>query len=151
MHRHSALILVALLATTNVHADYDAALEAQEQAARQAEEAKQAAADREAQQMRAAAEAKAHAELMASYRKSLGAAAAGKSDAELMQLMQQRQQSAMDDASKAAAQAAAAMADPRNAAALQSVTGKTMEQVQNMSDADAEALAREMEKKYGGQ
>ena len=151
MRRYSPLLLLAFMAASNVYADYDPVLEAQEQAARQAAEAKRAAQEQEAARMCAAAESKAQAELMASYRKSLGAAATGKSDAEVMQLMQARQQESMATAARGAAAASAAMADPRNAAAVQSVTGKSMEQLQNMSDAEAEALAREMEKKYGGQ
>lgn len=151
MLRTLTLVFITLLATASVHADYDPVLEAQEQAAREAEAAKRAAEEQQAQRMRAAAEAKAHADMMANYRRSLGDAATGKTDAEVMALIQQRQQDATAQAVRGAAEANAAMADSRNAAALQAVTGKTMEQLQNMSDAEAEALAREMEKKYGGQ
>ena len=41
------------------------------------------------------------------------------------------------------------MSSPQGEAAMKQTTGKTMKEMQNMTPAEAEALSKEMEKKYG--
>jgi hypothetical protein len=41
------------------------------------------------------------------------------------------------------------MSQPQNDAALKSVTGKSMKDLEKMSDAELEALSKDLEKKYG--
>ena len=41
------------------------------------------------------------------------------------------------------------LSNSQGAAAVKQVTGKTLQELENMSDAEAEALAQELEKKYG--
>ena len=55
----------------------------------------------------------------------------------------------MEDADKFQKSVNGANGMSQNEASLKQMTGKSMEELQNMSDEEAEAFAREMEKKYG--
>ena len=120
-------------------------LAARKKAAERMQEQKQQAMQRQKQE----AEAKVNAEMMKSKRKSLGAAADGKSDAEVNRLYDAKVRKDTDTANKQAAAARSAMSQPQNDAALKSVTGKSMKDLEKMSDAELEALSKDLEKKYG--
>ena len=141
---------LSLLAVGHAHADWDAEGEAREQAARDAEAREQAAHDAATQKLKRDAEAKAHAGIMAEKRKYVGAAAAGKSDAEVERLYNEKQARTAQEGYAAAADAQRKLNSPQGRAATKEVTGYSMEEMSNMSDAELEALSREMEKKYGG-
>lgn len=55
----------------------------------------------------------------------------------------------MAAASLGAAKAREALSSGQGAAAVKQVLGKSMEELENMTDEEAEAFGREMEKKYG--
>ena len=80
MQRALLFSVLLTLVSPLANADWDAALEAKEAAARQAEAQKEAAQAAEAQRLQAAALAKFEAEQTQSMRQSLGAAAQGKSN-----------------------------------------------------------------------
>ena len=94
MQRALLFSVVLTLVTPLAHADWDAALEAKEAAAREAEAQKQAAQAAEVQRLQAAAMSKFEAEQTQSMRQSLGAAAQGKSDAEVKALYEARNKAA---------------------------------------------------------
>jgi hypothetical protein len=152
--RKLALILALLgsLATAAL-ADYDPELERQEAARIEAE--RRAETERQAE-MRARKDA---AELQA-MRGALGKDAEGKSDAEVRRLYAAWLESTQRQAEAAAAAAPAAEAElrrreaetrPERDAAVRELTGKSLEELENMSDEEAEALARELEEKYGSE
>jgi hemolysin activation/secretion protein len=124
--------LLALLGSAPASADYDAAEEAREKAQRDASQRAEQQKQQEMQRQKREAEAKYNAavsaETMKSRRKTLGAAADGKTDAEVNRLYDAKLKK--DDE------------------AIKSVTGKSMKDMEKMSDAELEALARELQKKY---
>ncbi len=149
-HRLCFMIpFLALFLGAPAFADWDPAeearFEAERKAAKQAEQEKQ----REIQKMQDDALAKYNAEVMKEKRKTLGAAANGKSDAEVVKLYEAKIAEDMAAANLAAAKAREALSSGQGAAAVKQVTGKTMEELENMTEEEAEALGREMEKKYG--
>jgi hypothetical protein len=87
--------------------------------------------------------------MMASKRETLGAAAKGKSDAEVNHLYDDKIKADTESAKQFAQSARKALTSGQGAAAVKKVTGKSLQELENMSDAEADALAREMEKKYG--
>jgi len=130
-HAVTAVLLV-LLANAPAFADYDPAEEAREKAQRDAAQRAQQQQQQEMQRQKRDAEAKYNAavgaETMKSRRKALGAAADGKSDAEVNRLYDAKQKKDDD--------------------AIKSLTGKSSKDMEKMSNAELEALARELEKKY---
>ena len=142
------LAALALLATIAVRADYDPAMEAREQAQREAAQKAEREKQRQAEKMKSDANAKYNKELMDSKRKTLGAAAQGKSDAEVDKLYDAKNKKDTATAYKEADAAKAALSSGQGAAAMKSTTGKSMKEVQNMSEAELEAWSKEMEKKY---
>jgi len=96
-----------------------------------------------------AANAKANQEMMDSKRKNLGAAAKGKSDAEVNRLYDAKIKQTTDEANRLAQEARSALSQGQGAAAVKQVTGKSLQELENMSDEEADALSRELEKKYG--
>ncbi|MBL0028536.1 MAG: hypothetical protein IPO95_05465 [Rhodanobacteraceae bacterium] len=87
MSRIPALLFLTMsLFALPARADWDAKLEAEEQAKREAAAREEQARKAEADAMLAAARAKADAAMMADKRKTAGAAAAGRSDAEVNRL-----------------------------------------------------------------
>lgn len=137
-----------LLTATAALADYDAALEAREQAQREAAQKAEREKQRQAEKMKSDANAKYNKELMDSKRKTLGAAAQGKSDAEVDKIYDAKIKTDTATAYKEADAAKAALSSGQGAAAMKSTTGKSMQEIQNMSDAEREAWSKEMEKKY---
>ncbi|WP_445367891.1 hypothetical protein ACH5Y9_24285 [Methylomonas sp. BW4-1] len=148
MNRFIMLMLLTLC-NTHVLADWDPELEAQEQAQREATQRAEQAREREAQKMVDEANAKGNREMMDSKRKNLGAAAKGKSDAEVNRLYDAKIKQTTDEANRLAQEARSALSQGQGAAAVKQVTGKSLQELENMSDEEAEALSRELEKKYG--
>lgn len=87
--------------------------------------------------------------MMDSKRKNLGAGAAGKSDAEVNRLYDAKIKQTTEDANRLAQEARSALSQGKGAAAVKQVTGKSLQELENMSDEEAKALSRELEKKYG--
>jgi hypothetical protein len=145
--KRSTLAIVALLACTAVHADYDAKMEAQEAAQRKAAAAEKAKRD-------AAAKAQMNAAEQKMMRGTLGKEAEGKSDAEVKRLYDAKMAGYQDQAKKAKAGIAPAgvpQSDMDRAnAQMKSMTGKSMQDMQKMTPAEQEAFSRQMEKQYGG-
>ena len=143
----STLAVVALLACTAVHADYDAKMEAQEAAQRKAAAAAEAKKKAEAKKQMDAAEQK-------MMRGTLGKEAEGKSDAQVKKLYDAKMAGYQDQAKKAKAGIAPAgvpQSDMDKAnMQMKSMTGKSMQDMQKMTPAEQEAFSRQMEKQYGG-
>ena len=143
----STLAVVALLACTAVHADYDAKMEAQEAAQRKAAAAAEAKKKAEAKKQMDAAEQK-------MMRGTLGKEAEGRSDAEVKKLYDAKMAGYQDQAKKAKAGIAPAgvpQSDMDKAnMQMKSMTGKSMQDMQKMTPAEQEAFSRQMEKQYGG-
>ncbi len=99
--------------------------------------------------MKQEAEAKANSAMMESKRKALGAAASGKSDAEVNRLYDAKVRKDQETAKQQAATARKAMSQPENEAAMKSVTGKSMKDLEKMSPAELDALSKDLEKRYG--
>ena len=145
-----SLAVLALLAGLAVpaFADWDPELERQEAAQREA-------AEKEQQRKQAEADAR----KLGAMRQFLGAEAEGKSDAEVRRLYDaklaayQKQGEAAAAAAPTAEEAEKQARDTRDAsgAAVKEMTGKSLEELENMSDEEAEALQRELEKKYGAE
>ena len=145
-----SLAVLALLAGLAVpaFADWDPELERQEAAQREAAEKEQQRKQAEADAMK-----------LTAMRQFLGAEAEGKSDAEVRRLYDAKLAAYQKQGEAAAATAPTAEAaekqgrDTRDAsgAAVKEMTGKSLEELENMSDEEAEALQRELEKKYGAE
>ena len=142
MRLRASLAALAILASTAAWADYDPALEAQEKAQRDAAQKAAREDQRKIQKMKDAAAAQYNKEQVAAKRKTLGAAAQGKSDAEVDKLYAAKIKSDSDAANRA-------LSSGQGAAALKQSTGKSMQEIQNMSPAELEAMGKELEKKYG--
>jgi len=161
-------LLVLMSLSLPVHADWDAAGEAREAAAAKAEADRQAAVnkkntaaaaretlqkegidttgksddaviemmDARMRQNKAAVD-QAQANSINHMRKTLGTAADGKSDEEVTQLYAAHYQQQMESHRS------------QGDAQLKSVTGKSMQEMENMSDEELDKMADELEKKYG--
>ena len=137
-----ALLLAALAAPA--HADWDEAAEARRAAQRAAATQKAAEQQRQNQALKTQAEAK-------GYRQMLGADAAGKSDAEVVQLGRARM-AALSAQAGAAPRATLPRGAPRDAAAAQAHAErmllpaggkhKSLDELSNLSEAELEALVR---------
>lgn len=153
MTRWLIVIVLALLTGAPAFADMDLELEKREQAARDAAKQAEQAKQREMQRLKKEAEVKANAamnaHMMDTKRKALGAAASGKSDAEVNRLYDAKLKSDMERAGQAAESSRNALSHGQGADALKQVTGKSLKEMENMSDEEAEALIRDMEKTYG--
>ena len=143
------LSVLALFVFSPAQADWDPEQEAIEEAGRAAARREAQEKERELQQHRDAAKAEAAKMQVQAKREHLGAAADGKTDGEVNALYDAKVKSDTAEAYRAAEQARKAMQAPEGAAALKQVTGKTLEELENMTDEEAEALARELENKYG--
>ena len=150
MKRLVAGVMLSLAVTAPAFADWDAEAEARREAERAAERRAEEARQRENQRLKDAANARGNAAVMAEKRKYLGAAANGKSDAEVNRLYDAKVSRTTADAYAKGAEAQRKMNSAEGQAALREVTGKSMQDLENMSDAELEALGREMERKYGG-
>jgi hypothetical protein len=141
--------LLALFVATPVAADWDPEQEAIEEAERAEAERTRQENERETQRLHDAMKAESERVQLQARRDHLGAAADGKSDSEVSALYDAKIKSDTAEAYRAAEQARNALQSPEGAAAIKQVTGKTLEQLENMTDEEAEALARELEQKYG--
>ena len=142
------LLLAATLTAGLAQADWDAAAEARRQAAREAATREQAAKQREHDRLKADAEAKGQQAARASMRKSLGQAAEGKSDAEMARMVQERSRATQVQATAKQREIAQGLSTGHGAAAVRGVTGHSTQELMNMSDAQLDALSREMERKH---
>jgi chemosensory pili system protein ChpA (sensor histidine kinase/response regulator) len=149
MQRALLFSVVLTLVSPLAHADWDAALEAKEAAAREAEAQKQAAQAAEVQRLQAAAMSKFEAEQTQSMRQSLGAAAQGKSDAQVK---------ALYDAQNKAAQAEGERVRQRlndsstaEGAAWKHSLGKTPQELQEMAAKDPAGYERYMQTQQAAQ
>ena len=144
------LFLIAFLAGMTLApawADYDAAGEAREAAQRKAEQ-------QEAARQKAAVERRKADANMKYQREFVGADGKGKSDAEVTRLYKQKMAVMNRQAAEGArmtqglGKAAPGSQEERDAMA-RGVTGKSTAEFMNMSPQEADALAREMQRKYG--
>jgi uncharacterized protein YfaP (DUF2135 family) len=142
-------IMFLIAFNSTAWADWDPEMEAQEQAEREATQRAEQARNREAQKMVDEANAKANREMLDSKRKNLGATAKGKSDAEVNRLYDAKIKQTTEEANRLAQEARSAFSQGQGAVAVKQVTGKSLQELENMSDEEAEALSRELEKKYG--
>jgi hypothetical protein len=142
---------LSILPSCNAWADWDAALEAREAAQ------KKAAAEKEARE-KAKTDKLIYDANMQGMRQQLGKDAAGKSDAEVQKLYKARVDAYQKQAPVAAANAAKMERDvkkldadtrPERDKQMKAMTGKSVTELQNMSDKELEAYAKEMEKKFG--
>lgn len=141
------LMLLAALGATPAWADWDAAGEAREAAARKAEAARSAQQKAEGDRVRREAEMKA-------ARGYLGPAAQGKSDAEVKRMYDEKmgviQRAGKGDA---AARTQLQGLTPEQAAqmdaTMKGATGKTLSEMNRMSDKEMDAFTRDMQKKSG--
>lgn len=147
----SMSLIVVLSAAPSARADWDAKAEAERQAKHDAEARDQRARKAKADAALAAARAKANAAIMADKRKTLGPAANGKSDAEVNRLYDAHIAATTAEANAVMAEGQKALSSGTGAAALKSVTGKSMQELQSMSDEELEAFAADMQAKFGGE
>jgi len=145
----TVLVLSLFIGVSYVSADYDAALEAEEAAARAAAARVDQERKAEAGRMMAEIKAKQDAEVMADKRKHLGSAAVGKSDAEVNRLYDEKVKADTAEAAIATKDAQQKMSDPGVNAQMKAATGKSMQEIMSMSPAEQEAWAAEMEKNMG--
>ena len=154
MKKPILLLIVANLFSLNAlnaHADWDPALEAREAAARYAEQQRTAKEKAETDKMIRDANQK--------YRRdALGKEAVGKSDAEVARIFQQRQGDAIREGNAASVAGRALAADVKKFdastraerdAQMKGMTGKSGTELENMSDTELEAFAKDMQRKYG--
>ena len=141
------LVIAALLAAmaAPAWADYDAAGEAREAAARKAAQQEEARRKAEMDRQRAQAEQKA-------MRGALGAEAQGKSDAEVKRIYEARMKGYLDQAKKVQSGGAAVPGSDMDKANAQmkAMTGKSTQDMARMTPAEQEAFAKQMEKQHGG-
>ena len=137
-----AALLVALAGPAL--ADYDPKMEAEEAAQRKAAAAASAKKKADFEKQKSALEAK-------SMRQQLGKEAEGKSDAEVRKIYDAKVNAQLDAVKKAQAGGAAPGSDmAKGDAQVKAMTGKSTQELQNMSPAEQAAFAKQMEKQYGG-
>ncbi|MEQ1516558.1 MAG: hypothetical protein ABL931_08735 [Usitatibacteraceae bacterium] len=149
MKKFILIAFVSAFFSVHVYADYDAALEAREAAQRKAEQQKAAAQKAKTDKMLSDAN-------MQMMREQLGKEAVGKSDAEVKTLHKARMAAYQKEGQAAIASGKAMEREVRDNDAragrdsqVKSVTGKSIAELEKMSDKDLDALSREMERKYG--
>ena len=142
-------MLSLFLGVSYVSADYDPALEAQEAAAQAAAERAEQERKAETDRIMAQARAKQDAAVMQDKRKHLGNVAVGKSDAEVNRMYDEKVKADTATAMSAAQDARQKMSDPATNAQMKAATGKSMQEIMNMSPEEQEAWAAEMEQKMG--
>jgi len=149
MQRYFFTILISILSSVHALADGDAAQDArdlaQERAQQEAAQREKAQQEQQFQTMQNEMNAKYNKEAMDSKRKMLGSAATGKSDAEVNDLYDAK----IKEGTQTTQNARKALSEGQGADAVKQVTGKSMEELENMSDEEAEAFSKAMEEKYG--
>jgi hypothetical protein len=140
-----SLLLCVSCVSSDSDSDYDPAPDAQGAAA-------QAAADRGTQQLEAEAErkmdlagAKQNAALIQDKRKWLGSAAVGKSDGDVERLYEQKVNVDTDAAESDIGNEQRAMRDRRANEQMKAATGKSMQEIVNMSPEEQQEWVAEME------
>lgn len=145
------IVLVLFLSCTSIAqpclADWDAKAEAERQAKKEEAARKEQERKAQADALKNSALAKAQGEIQAQKRKTLGAAANGKSDAEVDRMYDAHIAATTANAQHAAAKAQQTMSSG-GAAALKQVTGKSMSELQSLSDEELEALSNQLEAQY---
>lgn len=129
--RASMAVLFSLLVAVPAFADWDGTTEAEEQAQREAQK-------------------KADAGMIESKRQMLGADAKGTTDVEVSAMYDAKVKQDQKYAADGVAKARTGLSTPEGVAAPKQVTGKSLAEIENISDAELEALGRGMERKYGG-
>ena len=142
-------LLLALAANAPALADREREMTPQERAQLEAEQRAERERIAENERIKKEAQNKADSAMMTEKRKYVGAAAKGKSDAEVNALYDAKIKKTQAEGFASADKTQEALSSGQNAAALKQVTGKSMAEIQNMSDEELEAMAAEMEKKYG--
>ena len=147
MRAITVVLLSLLLCVSCVSSDSDSDTAPEDQ-----EAAAQAAADRGTQQLEAEAErkmdqasAKQNAALIQDKRKWLGSAAVGKSDGDVERLYDQKVNVDTDAAETAIGNEQRAMRDRRANAQMKAATGKSMQEIVNMSPEEQQEWVAEME------
>ena len=148
------VFLISILTLSGIcRADYDAAMEARETAQRQAAQA-------EAAKQKAKADAMGRAAQLKAERAYIGAAAAGKTDAEVHQLYaakvkvdQVRAINMAQNAKQLQAENLKIAEDTKQQreAGVKNITGRSLDEISRMSDSELDAMANELQKKYGGE
>lgn len=145
------LALITSLFSIHAHADWDAAAEAREDAKRKAAQQQEARKKAEVDRMLRDANLKA-------MRGQLGKEASGKSDAEVDALYKRRMAEYQRQGVAASASAATmarqmqkldADTRPQRDAQMKGMTGKSISDLEKMSDKEMEAFSREMERRFG--
>ena len=107
---------------------------------------------REMQRMESEAETKANASmnrhLMEGKQKTLGAAASGESGAVVNRLYDAKMKKDAEPSNQTVNSTRQALGQSQEADDLKRVTGRSLQEMENMSNAETEALARKIEKKY---
>ncbi|MEQ1887972.1 MAG: hypothetical protein ABL951_02190 [Alphaproteobacteria bacterium] len=143
------LPVLTVLMCAPVLADWDPVAEARYEAERKASQQAEEARQREMQAEKDKAQAAYDNQMQAHKREYLGAGGEGKSGAELDALYDAKIKRDTESGMQAAEAARKSLGSGNGAAAVKQVTGKTMQELENMTDEEAEALEREMLKKYG--
>jgi hypothetical protein len=138
--------LLLALAVGPVWADSDPEMEREERLALEREQAAERARQAELAQMKRDAQAKYDAAVVADKRKRLGAAANGKSDAEVNRMFEADQAQKRAEAETAMREGFGA--GTAGGAMVKQMTGHSLEDMQNMSEEELEAMAKELEAKY---
>lgn len=87
--------------------------------------------------------------LMEGKQKTLGAAASGESGAAVNRLYDAKMKKDVEPSNQTVNSTRQALGQGQGADDLKRMTGKSLQEMENMSNAETEALAREIEKKYG--
>jgi hypothetical protein len=149
MRPFTAVLLSLVLCASCVSTDSDPAPEEQEAAAQAAAErgTRQQAAD--AERRMDAAGARQNAALTQDKRRWLGSAAVGKSDGDVERLYDEKVNADTDAAGSAVGNEQRAMRDRRANAQMKAATGKSMQEIVNMSPEEQQEWAAEMEGNNG--
>ena len=147
MRKIALCLILTALAGAPARADMDKALEAQEEAQRKAIEAEQKRKDAEAKAMKSNAE-------MTAKRKFLGKEAEGKSDTEVSRLYERKlanMQRPSKDVEAIGRDMQKKEVETRSErdAAVKKMYGKSLKDMESMSDEELDAFAKELEKQYG--
>lgn len=84
--------------------------------------------------------------MMDRKRKNLGAAAKGKSDAEVNRLYDVKIKQTTEDANRLTQEGRSALSQGQGAVAVKQVTGKSLQELETMSNEETDGLSRELEK-----
>jgi len=150
MNKFILFFIVTTLLSANAHADWDAAGEAREAAERKASQERGV-------QEKAKIEKQKRDALLKAIRADMGKDAVGKSDAEVEHIYKTRQADALKQSAAVEAAVGAAKRGTKKSgvagemeqadAAMKALSGKSMNDIANMSPAAREAFLKDMQKK----